>query len=877
VMRFSNAAGELTGNLSADCASVSWPAGAWLRAPAPRIFPTCGDGPALVGDASAAHAGCPLAPSPGGASVAFTGRHCNHDTSLANADTFYPSDLPGGGFFTSFMDGHVSGVGSSGGEGVPGFAVIGGSTPDTWTLRYAGNFSAPNAPLRGRYATAAFAQDDALYYGTYGLDNGVNVPQFGSDVCNDQRHPHGGDGYCLLGPFAGFHVSTDGGGSWSDAGFNFSHNVFGQVWPEPPRPWQFKIAQPHFVDFGPNNPSPDGRAYMVTHGCDPETAGLNCSWTSGSGMYMLRSRARLTPASANDASAWEFWSAPGQWADDVQAAAPVFSWPSRVGTPYVTWSAHLGRFLLFSRSPGVMTPDGLGEGLTKDLYVAESVSLEGPWRLVAFLPQFGPEGDWPVVKSSWLQPLNATAVSAWLLYSQYWSRIEGREPSPPYCTAPPVNNATENGDCYGLVAAQIVINVPAAAAAPCRDRFLWPFAVDNPFNVPIGSGAEFTPARIFDLPPGPATCALRLGAAMSLRTICAGWNSTWTPDTCVASGCCYDPHPSPDPGGVPWCFRRPGQPPQWGIHNDRDIVARASGADPLTDWISQGDWGPDKKCAVTGKVVTQIPLPLNLSIGCDGGNNAMGLLLPDNVTLVQMQPAYRSPTAGAPLLAQYAKGCPVSFPLNISVLSADPRGAHGGSGLSSVGGTVRAGELLPGAVIRHALKLELFAHDYYFSGGSDAPYEDCFAWPATGCDGYAHDAASPLVYNGTQRGLQPGALLAVPAAAASRVNVSTEPGRILLAALAGYGAYLVDDKASDSAAVCMELAAQQELRDVLEGEAEALARARRGGPYGDNTTAFFADLMALFQALSVVTNNRNSSVGGGGAPLSPLAPPICGA
>jgi len=39
----------------------------------------------------------------------------------------------------------------------------------------------------------------------------------------------------------------------------------------------------------------------------------------------------------------------------------------------------------------------------------------------------------------------------------------------------------------------------------------------------------------------------------------------------------------------------------------------------------------------------------------------------------------------------------------------------GGSGLSSFGGAIRLGELLPGAPpIQHALKLELFAHAYYF-------------------------------------------------------------------------------------------------------------------------------------------------------------------
>ena len=432
----------------------------------------------------------------------------------------------------------------------------------------------------------------------------------------------------------------------------------------------------------------------------------------------------------------------------------------------------------------------------------------------------------------------------------------------------------------------LLLPAPSIGGASCRDRFLQPFSSASVWNMPIGSGARYAPARIFSLPPGDGACALRMGAAAPLRTACQGWNASWSPATCLAAGCCYDAHPSPDPGHIPWCFRMPGGAPQWGFHVDRDVAIWAAPADPLTDWVSQGDWGPDAKCVVTGRVAARVPLPaLTPDLGCAGGNMAMGLLLPDNATLLQMQPAFRAPAPGAPLLAQFNKGCPVAFPLNVSILGDDPRGAHGGSGLSSIGGTVRAGELLPGAAIRHALKVELFAHDYYFSGGSDAPYTRCFAWPATGCDGYAHDGSSPLAYNGSNPALKPGALLAIPPASAGAVPVATEPGRILLAALTRYGAYLVDDTASDSAALCMERAAQQDLAAAygihLAGldKGRAHAAAARGGapPGGDNTTAFEEDLVRLFRALSVVANNANGSAGGGGAPLVPPAPPLCGA
>ena len=63
-------------------------------------------------------------------------------------------------------------------------------------------------------------------------------------------------------------------------------------------------------------------------------------------------------------------------------------------------------------------------------------------------------------------------------------------------------------------------------------------------------------------------------------------------------------------------------------------------------------------------------------------------------------------------------------------------GAHGGSGLSSYGGAIRSGELAPRAPsIAHALKLEVFNHDYGFGdpNGTCYPIPFCtYVWPAIG-------------------------------------------------------------------------------------------------------------------------------------------------
>ena len=360
---------------------------------------------------------------------------------------------------------------------------------------------------------------------------------------------------------------------------------------------------------------------------------------------------------------------------------------------------------------------------------------------------------------------------------------------------------------------------------------------------------------------------------MSLRRNCPNWNASWSPDTCQENGCCYDPNPNPDPAGIPWCFEPAGLAPSGGFHNDQDLIVRASSSDPLVDWIDQGDWAPGDHCNITGKVVAQIPLPNTFTTTCSGNNNAMALLLPDNQTITQMQPAYRAfPSPDSPLLAVYQGGCPVPFPWQVSILSDSPWGAHGGSGLSSIGGTIRSGELRPGAApLQHALKLELFAHDYYFSNGTSAPYEECFRWPALGCDGYAHDDQSPLAYNGTVSGLQPGALLALQDV--TTVRVTTAPGLLIRDALYTYGGYIVDDTAWDAAAICLEPAVSDEL--LQDYNITSMWPPIRPG-YNNATTAFFEDLVNIFRALSIVDNNRNGTVGGGGVSRAPMAPPICG-
>ena len=410
----------------------------------------------------------------------------------------------------------------------------------------------------------------------------------------------------------------------------------------------------------------------------------------------------------------------------------------------------------------------------------------------------------------------------------------------------------------------------AAAAAPCRDRWQQPFSVTSIWNSAIGADASFVHAQIytnsFNYSYG---CELRASAA-NRRVHCKtpGTNGSTPEAACIAAGCCFVGSPRPQ------CFIPAGGVPDAGIHADQDVLVRAGPADPLTPVLDRA-WRGGAECTEGGPQRGSVPFPAAMMVDCEDNNNAFALLLPDNVTLLQMQPLYRAAPA-RPIMAQWPPSSPYPGFLagfNLSILGEGAHGAHGGSFLSAIGGTIREGELSAG-LIPHALKLEFFGHDYYWSGLLGPPA--CFAWPALACDGYGNSSGWNG-YRGLNPYVRPGALLAVPSALAGPLaaRLATAPARTILAALVAYGAYLVDDTAGDSAAICAEPAAIAELQRVFGISINITRPALEQSPGA--TGAFFSDVVTIFQNLHAVTNNAPGSVGGGGAPLAPPAPPICGA
>lgn len=361
---------------------------------------------------------------------------------------------------------------------------------------------------------------------------------------------------------------------------------------------------------------------------------------------------------------------------------------------------------------------------------------------------------------------------------------------------------------------------------------------------------------------------------------------------------------------------------------------RTSAHDPQTVWINQGDWGADDKCAVqnhsnSGSACSsssrqldgcfskiRLPREWTTASDCDGrpdssgsncrsaanqpNNNAMALLLPDNETLVQMQPVYRCGFYPAPLFARWGNstdGGPQQFPNTTSIFGDGALGAHGGSGLSSIGGSIRLGELLPDAPpIRHALKIELANFWYWGATQLNPPTEynggrTQYVWPAIGSNAAYNSSAkaSNAGYTGTNRFVAPGALLAIPSTGAAAVPTTTPIGEKIKRAMVDYGGYIVDGSGKGTgkhphhnlAAICMDAEVNAEVREhynLSMAYPHGVANPKlEGSDQGESAAELYNDLLHIFQALHVVTNNAPESIGGGGQPRVPRKPPICGA
>jgi hypothetical protein len=349
--------------------------------------------------------------------------------------------------------------------------------------------------------------------------------------------------------------------------------------------------------------------------------------------------------------------------------------------------------------------------------------------------------------------------------------------------------SSDKGYSGGTMSQHTNLIAQATTVPKTRDKWLWPFASTSIWNMPIGSGAVYTPANIQKASYAAA---------------------------------------------------------------DREYFYKVKASDPLRPVYSPGSWGPGR-CTGTQSMGISLPIPDNLIVPdatsnpYSTPNNASAFLMPDGKTIEQFEPLTRCEAGGSVYGWRNPWG-------GVDIYGDGIKGGHFGSGLSSIGGSIRLGELLNNQPIRHALKVLIWAEKYLYYSAAVPGYR----WPADRADSYAANK-----YHGTNPKLVQGALLAIPPSVTeASLNLQTPTGKKLFRALQNYGAYVVDDSAWDSHYFAVEKGVPEEFR------------ATYGYDFEGTSGKFYEDFMKLFKALHIVDNNRPNSIGGGGTPRAPLAPPI---
>jgi hypothetical protein len=279
---------------------------------------------------------------------------------------------------------------------------------------------------------------------------------------------------------------------------------------------------------------------------------------------------------------------------------------------------------------------------------------------------------------------------------------------------------------------------------------------------------------------------------------------------------------------------------------DEDVIVMTPTAQTTNVYYSGVGWNGGDRCVPQGEIIQSVQVPASYVLPNSGDNNSAAFLMSDGRTVQQNQPFTRCQASGsATTLVAFA---------NTDIYSSGFYGAHGGSGLSALGGTIRRGEFESG-LIHHVMKVELYAAQYYYC---------CkFFWPATQIDDYAN----PTTYGGSNPNLGPGALLAL----SPDFNVSqltTTPGKILAQAFKDYGAYVIDDTFWNAWALDTEQGPNGRVADDF-----ATAYGFPMSP--DQGSPFMNDMTVIYQSLQIVTNNSAANVGGGGTP-NVAAPPAIG-
>lgn len=243
--------------------------------------------------------------------------------------------------------------------------------------------------------------------------------------------------------------------------------------------------------------------------------------------------------------------------------------------------------------------------------------------------------------------------------------------------------------------------------------------------------------------------------------------------------------------------------------------------------------------------------PRGLTISQDSPmNDCSAILQPDGRTIIELQPTCRDEASST-----YVIGNPR---FGNDIYEDGLLGTHWGSGLATLGGCIREGELTGDEPIRHALKMNVWAdallyHDYINNG---------YTWPADRSD-TKPDAKGQYSY------MLEGALLAIPRnITPESVGITNKVVKKLFVCMQDYGAYIVDDTVRGAYSFSADIKEYNAVKDEL----GINMRCRLSSASNSETKSYAQDMMKMIMCIKAVSNNSQQNVGGGGKPCQPLAP-----
>ncbi|MFZ6873637.1 hypothetical protein ACO0LF_16385 [Undibacterium sp. Di27W] len=364
-------------------------------------------------------------------------------------------------------------------------------------------------------------------------------------------------------------------------------------------------------------------------------------------------------------------------------------------------------------------------------------------------------------------------------------------------------------------------NVQYIPLQTTRNELLWPFHSNSIWNMPIGSAAQYADAN---LPGTPGLTDAELY-----------WSQS---------------------SGI-----------------DKEIIVLTPKETSVQVIQNTAGWSGNSRCynspTTTGKLLATVPMPADYLIPHANGNNGAVFLMQDSHTLLQMQPTARcAPDEPATALLTFKTE---------DLYGTGTTGAHGGSRLSTLGGTLRVGELRPNSPPpRHALKLDVDTRVVFpkcSRTNKDLPA--CYRWPAeaadSGADGNGNYSYGKLAQSNVSLAMSMGALLALPPSVdIGSMQLETPAAKQLAWTLQNYGTYIVDSSGGSNYFWGVETGPNGNFADQFKADwGFDFAQYNKGG-----STAWVRDMQRIIVKLKVVVNNSATSIGGGGTPLQPLAVPL---